>query len=412
MRKPYLGKKLFSALLSLSILIGALFALPVSAADGDSSVTGPTITPTQESYGAKAYSLTDEQIAGAGWWPDNTAYKTKYPYFNNNGNSVSYTMPNSTTAQKDAAGNVNIARLNDGIVSNANYCTGSADDGGALFKVLTESAPLTFQINLGNDNSECASILLCWRNFAPTSYTVYATATRAGFTPSDANKILTVENETETDCNRLITFDTRQKLGRIIITFNGFASTVETDDGAVPALLLTELAVYNRAYSANIEVADDYGAFSESASCWTVPDTLLAGNQVFGGGNAYLIDDSTIGVDENGEAKKYTVYIHCSSTDGNIFQKFGYKDLSGKRLIVLADGWYLGVSNGVKVYQYTGQFVLGSGDINGDSYVDASDLILMRKTLLGAAGFDKAFTDINGDRSVDILDLVKLKKKV
>ncbi|MGN0494253.1 MAG: dockerin type I repeat-containing protein, partial [Acutalibacteraceae bacterium] len=285
------------------------------------------------------------------------------------------------------------------------------EDGGMLFK-YTADAPIYFQINLGAASSECASILISWRNLAPASYTVYATSATAGFTPSEDNKILTVENEIQADCNRLITFDTRQKFGRIVITFDTAYSTVQSEDTTVPAILLTELGVYNRAYSANIEVSDDYGVFSEGVTCWTQPETLVSGNQVFGGGNAYLLDDSDIGVDENGETKKYTVYIHSSSSDELMFNKAVYKDLNGKRLIVVADGWYLGVSNGVKVYRYNGEFVLGSGDINGDSLINSADLILMRKKLLDAVDFNNSFADVNGDRSVNILDLVKLKKKV
>lgn len=48
------------------------------------------------------------------------------------------------------------------------------------------------------------------------------------------------------------------------------------------------------------------------------------------------------------------------------------------------------------------------GDVNGDGNVDATDLTVLRKVLLGIETSDNA--NVNGDKNVDILDYIALKK--
>jgi len=62
--------------------------------------------------------------------------------------------------------------------------------------------------------------------------------------------------------------------------------------------------------------------------------------------------------------------------------------------------------------EYT-DMLIGTGDANGDGNVDASDLIVLKKALLGVTDIDESDSivcDINGDGEINILDLIRLKK--
>ena len=48
--------------------------------------------------------------------------------------------------------------------------------------------------------------------------------------------------------------------------------------------------------------------------------------------------------------------------------------------------------------------------MDDDDVVNAQDLILMRKSLLGLENLDLTVADLNGDGEVNILDLIRLKK--
>lgn len=51
------------------------------------------------------------------------------------------------------------------------------------------------------------------------------------------------------------------------------------------------------------------------------------------------------------------------------------------------------------------------GDLNNDDKVNATDLVLMRRYLLGLKdNINRFATDVNQDSSIDICDLVRIKK--
>ena len=86
--------------------------------------------------------------------------------------------------------------------------------------------------------------------------------------------------------------------------------------------------------------------------------------------------------------------------------------LSGQALLNLNSGEYLTlISTYSKLYTLKNIRIekYDYRDVNFDNTVDAADLTLLRKDLLGISS-DAKITDINGDRQTDILDLVHLKK--
>ena len=86
--------------------------------------------------------------------------------------------------------------------------------------------------------------------------------------------------------------------------------------------------------------------------------------------------------------------------------------LSGQALLNLNSGEYITlISTYSKLYTLKNIRIekYDYRDVNFDNTVDAADLTLLRKDLLGISS-DAKITDINGDRQTDILDLVHLKK--
>ncbi|MBQ3075156.1 MAG: SH3 domain-containing protein [Clostridia bacterium] len=73
-------------------------------------------------------------------------------------------------------------------------------------------------------------------------------------------------------------------------------------------------------------------------------------------------------------------------------------------------GQYLHYFDGTSTVQY--QIVI-YGDVNGDSAIDAIDLLLIRKNLLGLVSLSDAFykaSDVNRDGTVDAIDLLLVRK--
>lgn len=81
-------------------------------------------------------------------------------------------------------------------------------------------------------------------------------------------------------------------------------------------------------------------------------------------------------------------------------------DINGAEPVVLAA---IGELTAAKE-TYDAYFI--NGDIDVDGKVSGSDLIVLRKQLLGITVADKVHSDINGDNIVDLLDLIHLKKVI
>ena len=114
----------------------------------------------------------------------------------------------------------------------------------------------------------------------------------------------------------------------------------------------------------------------------------------------------------------YVVEITVAPNEGWRFSE----DSQG--ILYLSNGEYLFGDNEVFAScQADGSLILTSrpitlpasepGDIDGDGSIDAADLMLLRKYLVGLtieSRFDDSAADLNGDGKIDILDLVRLRK--
>lgn len=133
----------------------------------------------------------------------------------------------------------------------------------------------------------------------------------------------------------------------------------------------------------------------------------------------YLVtDDGLIDPESFEPGLDYAVEITVAPNEGWRFSE----DSQG--ILYLSNGEYLFGDNEVFTScQADGSLILTSrpitlpasepGDIDGDGSIDAADLMLLRKYLVGLTiegRFDGTAADLNGDGSIDILDLVRLRK--
>lgn len=133
----------------------------------------------------------------------------------------------------------------------------------------------------------------------------------------------------------------------------------------------------------------------------------------------YLITDGQASDPERFQpGLSYAVEITVAPNEGWRFSE----DSQG--ILYLSNGEYLFGDNEVFAScQADGSLILTSrpitlpasepGDIDGDGSIDAADLMLLRKYLVGLTiegRFDGTAADLNGDGKIDILDLVRLRK--
>lgn len=134
----------------------------------------------------------------------------------------------------------------------------------------------------------------------------------------------------------------------------------------------------------------------------------------------YLVtDDGLIDPESFEPGLDYAVEITVAPNEGWRFLE------NSPGYFYLSNGEYLSSANQeISVsYRSDGTLVMTSmpitllasepGDIDGDGSIDAADLMLLRKYLVGLTiegRFDGTAADLNGDGSVDILDLVRLRK--
>ena len=177
-------------------------------------------------------------------------------------------------------------------------------------------------------------------------------------------------------------------------------------DAESNSLYISEIAVYSTvpqtigSYSIN----DDYGV-----------DSLFKAVSATDGN--YVIDAAEMNVNairvKSTSNKTYSIYL---SSDATIENATKINELSGSRLIMssqaLVSKYIIVSGNSVDKVGYSSGFSVKPGDLSGNGFVQADDLALIRRELLGESNFDLMLKDANGDGSFDVVDFVNLKKSV
>ena len=177
-------------------------------------------------------------------------------------------------------------------------------------------------------------------------------------------------------------------------------------DAESNSLFISEIAAYSTvpqtigSYSIN----DDYGV-----------DSLFKVVSATDGN--YVIDAAEMNVNairvKSPSNETYSIYL---SSDATIENATKINELSGSRLIMssqaLVSKYIIVSGNAVDKVGYSSGFSVKPGDLSGNGFVQADDLTLIRRELLGESNFDLMLKDANGDGSFNIVDLVNLKKSV
>lgn len=254
MKKNSLSVRILAVLLSVAVLSASLFILTLSAEEYIGAVG---IVSPESKLGASLSSLTDQEVEARHW--NNLAASSsskeplKLPIYSSRAN-IRYTP----SAEASSVTPSRLSNLIDGDVLDSNYGNGKNYGGGIAlqrnpyYSNSSEVMP-KIQIDLGKE-IEISEILISWASGAPVkAYNIYASKTR-NFSTSytwfndysgKPEHILSVVEEKEAVCNRLITLDAPAVYRYIVIEFREFSDETKDYSGSEwTGVLLTELGVY------------------------------------------------------------------------------------------------------------------------------------------------------------------------
>ena len=251
--------------------------------------------------------------------------------------------------------------------------------------------------------------MIGWNQAHPIKgYNIYVSNSNPYWTNyADPNATLVVSEhgETEATCNRLITLEQPVSAYLVIFEFtlNDFSEVSDSEN--IRRILLTELAVY----STTPESVEFYSVNSGYGADSLFTDVEIADS-------AYVIDASANNVSalriQSTSDEEYNVYLSSDSTSANAHTTF---KLTGSQLLTcsqtLNSGYIIIEGAAAQKVGFNSSFDIMPGDLSGNDLINADDLVMIRKELLGNTDFSLKLKDANGDGAFDIIDLVNLKKK-
>lgn len=261
MKIKIISAKLFSILMSVSILCGIFFSLPTladSTTDKNQTFTMSVLTDNETAEKHASNALVTAEYSALTWSGD---FKYSYPY-TSNGIYTNAAGEKQTVAE----------RLTDGNTSDHNYgddknSTRPAGSAVAVAKSNTvENAGFRVRFKM-QYVYEISSFLIGWADQAPVkSYNIYVTddptVTTYAQLCSEENKVAYITGETVGTLNRLITLDKPVTALYICFEFTEFSIAKNYQGGAWTGVLLTELAAYGKrlvtGFTADDTVTDAY----------------------------------------------------------------------------------------------------------------------------------------------------------
>ena len=309
-----------------------------------------------------------------------------------------------------------IKRLTDGSVkptwaiNTAAGDTQTTPSGSAVRVSSLESAPSDSAIRFAfyfEGKRTFSSFLIGWNQVCPVKgYNIYVDSS-TWVRPANPNATLVVSEhgETEATCNRLITLEQPVTATQVIFEFTLDDFSEVSDSETVKRILLTELAVY----STTPETVEFYSVNNGYGDDSVFTDVEIADS-------AYVIDASANNVSalriQSTSDEEYNVYLSSDSTTANAYTTF---ELTGSKLLTssqtLNSGYIIITGAAAQKVGFNSSFAIMPGDLSGNGLIQADDLAMIRKELLGNTDFSLKLKDANEDGSFNIIDLVNLKKK-
>ena len=311
-------------------------------------------------------------------------------------------------------------RMTDGNTVNSDYRSSQYSPSAAALLIssttnATSDSAVRLKFDMGASKT-VSSFLVSWNEWAPVKgFKIYvSTATQWDY---NTNKIL-VANVSENgsvaeSCNRLVTLGEPVTARTVVFEFtladfsenvvNKYNQEVSYDY----AILLTQLAAYSNVTPKSVDMHSVNSGYGTDSVFTDVEAT----------DNKYYINASENNVKalriQSTSDEEYTIYISTNNTFAKAYATFS---LTGSKLFtcpeLLTADYIIITGAAAEKVGYSSSFSITPGDLTGNDLIQADDLVLVRKELLGNEDFSLKIKDANGDGSFNIIDLVNLKKKV